>query len=215
MNNVQIMSTSPQTGTSKASGKSTSVSKTAKSSGFDDVLQKSQAQAQEPKAAAQDAKDTAESAADETEASAAAAATEKNPAAKTKAKGKDARQGTKNADAKDDKAAITDDGTDILADAAQAALDAKLVLAQAVVGNENGVQDLMATEVAAETAGSVEDIAQALLDASSSMPAAQSSLQTLLPQDASKGQAQKAMLAMLSGQNMAMSRFRMRESCTL
>jgi len=201
MNNVQIMSTSPQTGTSKASGKSTSVSKTAKSSGFDDVLQKSQAQAQEPKAAAQDAKDTAESAADETEASAAAAATEKNPAAKTKAKGKDARQGTKNADAKDDKAAITDDGTDILADAAQAALDAKLVLAQAVVGNENGVQDLMATEVAAETAGSVEDIAQALLDASSSMPAAQSSLQTLLPQDASKGQAQKAMLAMLSGQN--------------
>ncbi len=201
MNNVQIMSTSPQTGTSKASGKSTSVSKTAKSSGFDDVLQKSQAQAQEPKAAAQDAKDTAESAADETEASAAAAATEKNPAAKTKAKGKDARQGTKNADAKDDKAAITDDGTDILADAAQAALDAKLVLAQAVVGNENGVQDLMATEVAAETAGSVEDIAQALIDASSSMPAAQSSLQTLLPQDASKGQAQKAMLAMLSGQN--------------
>ena len=119
MNNVQIMSTSPQTGTSKASGKSTSVSKTAKSSGFDDVLQKSQAQAQEPKAAAQDAKDTAESAADETEASAAAAATAKNPAAKTKAKGKDARQGTKNADAKDDKAAITDDGTDILADAAQ------------------------------------------------------------------------------------------------
>ncbi len=210
MNNVQIMSTSPQAGTAKAGVKSSSVSKTAKSSGFDDVLQKSQAQAQNPKAAAQDAKsaaadakDAAAGAADETEASAAAAAAEKNPAAKTKAKGKDAKQGTKNADAKDDKAAITDDGTDVLADAAQAALDAKLVLAQAVVGNENGVQELTTTEVAAETAGSVEDIAQALLDASSSMPSAQSTFQTILPQDASKGQAQKAMLAMLSGQNVA------------
>ena len=67
------------------------------------------------------------------------------------------------------------------------------------MGNENGVQDVTVT--AAETAGSVEDIAQALLDASSSTPSAQSSLQTLVPQDASKGQAQKAMLAMLSGQN--------------
>ena len=208
MNNVQIMSTSPQAGTSKVSVKSTSVSKTAKSSGFDDVLQRSQAQdakasAQDVKSAVSDARDAAESAADETEASAAAAAAEKNPAAaKTKAKGKDAKQGTKNDDAsdvKDDAAAITDDGTDILAEAAQAALDAKLVLAQAVVGNENGVQDVTVT--AAETAGSVEDIAQALLDASSSTPSAQSSLQTLVPQDASKGQAQKAMLAMLSGQN--------------
>jgi len=212
MNNVQIMSTSPQAGTSKTVTKSASVSKTAKSSGFDDVLQKSQAQAQDPKAAAQDAKsavsdakDAASSTADETEASAAAAATEKNPAAtKTKAKGKDAKQGAKDAtDAKDAKDAIADDGTDVLADAAQAALDAKLVLAQAVVGNENGVQELTATTVAAETAGSVEDIAQALLDASSSQQSAQSVLQTILPQDASKGQAQKAMLAMLSGQNIA------------
>ena len=54
MNNVQIMSTSPQAGTSKVSVKSTSVSKTAKSSGFDDVLQRSQAQ--DAKASAQDVK---------------------------------------------------------------------------------------------------------------------------------------------------------------
>ena len=204
MNNVQIMSTSPQAGTAKTVTKSSSVSKTAKSSGFDDVLQKSQAQAQDPKAAAQDAKDaakeTAGSAADAEEASAAAAAAEKNPAAtKTKAKGKDAKQGTKNA--ADTKEAVSDDSTDVLAEAAQAAVDAKLVLAQAVVGNENGVQDVTVT--AAETAGSVEDIAQALLDASSSTPSAQSSLQTLVPQDASKGQAQKTMLAMLAGQNLA------------
>lgn len=204
MNNVQIMSTSPQAGTSKVSVKSTSVSKTAKSSGFDDVLQKSQAQAQDPKAAAQDAKDaakeTAGSAADETEASAAAAAAEKNPAAtKTKAKGKDAKQGTKNA--ADTKEAVSDDSTDVLAEAAQAAVDAKLVLAQAVVGNDVQVQDLTATDVAAETAGTVEDLAQALLDASSSQQNAQAALQSILPQDASKGQAQKTMLAMLSGQN--------------
>ena len=206
MNNVQIMSTSPQAGTSKVSVKSTSVSKTAKSSGFDDVLQKSQAQAQDPKAAAQDAKDaakeTAGSAADETEASAAAAAAEKNPAAtKTKAKGKDAKQGTKNA--ADTKEAVSDDSTDVLAEAAQAAVDAKLVLAQAVVGNDVQVQDLTATDVAAETAGTVEDLAQALLDASSSQQNAQAALQSILPQDASKGQAQKTMLAMLAGQNLA------------
>ncbi|MCI6231746.1 MAG: flagellar hook-length control protein FliK [Selenomonas sp.] len=211
MNNVQIMSTSPQAGTAKAGVKSSSVSKTAKSSGFDDVLQKSQAQAQNPKAAAQDAKnavqdakDAAGSAADETEASAAAAAAEKNPAAKTKAKGKDAKQGTKNdADAKE---AVSDDGNDILAEAAQAAVDAKLVLAQAVAENDNGVQaqELTATDVAAEAAGTVEDLAQALLDASSSRQQnAQAALQSILPQDASKGQAQKTMLAMLSGQNLS------------
>ena len=206
MNNVQIMSTSPQAGTSKVSVKSTSVSKTAKSSGFDDVLQKSQAQAQDPKAAAQDAKDaakeTAGSAANAEEASAAAAAAEKNPAAtKTKAKGKDAKQGTKNA--ADTKEAVSDDSTDVLAEAAQAAVDAKLVLAQAVVGNDVQVQDLTATDVAAETAGTVEDLAQALLDASSSQQNAQAALQSILPQDASKGQAQKTMLAMLAGQNLA------------
>lgn len=211
MNNVQIMSTSPQAGTAKASVKSTSVSKTAKSSGFDDVLQKSQAQVQDSKAAAQDAKnavqdakDAAGSAADETEASAVAAAAEKNPAAKTKAKGKDAKQGTKNdADAKE---AVSDDGNDILAEAAQAAVDAKLVLAQAVAENDNGVQaqELTATDVAAEAAGTVEDLAQALLDASSSRQQnAQAALQSILPQDASKGQAQKTMLAMLSGQNLS------------
>ena len=204
MNNVQIMSTSPQAGTAKTVTKSSSVSKTAKSSGFDDVLQKSQAQAQDPKAAAQDAKDaakeTAGSAADAEEASAAAAAAEKNPAAtKTKAKGKDAKQGTKNA--ADTKEAVSDDSTDVLAEAAQAAVDAKLVLAQAVVGNDVQVQDLTATDVAAETAGTVEDLAQALLDASSSQQNAQAALQSILPQDASKGQAQKTMLAMLSGQN--------------
>ena len=206
MNNVQIMSTSPQAGTAKTVTKSSSVSKTAKSSGFDDVLQKSQAQAQNPKAAAQDAKDatkeTAGSAADAEEASAAAAAAEKNPAAtKTKAKGKDAKQGTKNA--ADTKEAVSDDSTDVLAEAAQAAVDAKLVLAQAVVGNDVQVQDLTATDVAAETAGTVEDLAQALLDASSSQQNAQAALQSILPQDASKGQAQKTMLAMLAGQNLA------------
>ena len=206
MNNVQIMSTSPQAGTAKTVTKSSSVSKTAKSSGFDDVLQKSQAQAQDPKAAAQDAKDaakeTAGSAADAEEASAAAAAAEKNPAAtKTKAKGKDAKQGTKNA--ADTKEAVSDDSTDVLAEAAQAAVDAKLVLAQAVVGNDVQVQDLTATDVAAETAGTVEDLAQALLDASSSQQNAQAALQSILPQDASKGQAQKTMLAMLAGQNLA------------
>ena len=206
MNNVQIMSTSPQAGTAKTVTKSSSVSKTAKSSGFDDVLQKSQAQAQDPKAAAQDAKDaakeTAGSAADETEASAAAAAAEKNPAAtKTKAKGKDAKQGTKNA--ADTKEAVSDDSTDVLAEAAQAAVDAKLVLAQAVAGNDVQVQDLTATDVAAETAGTVENLAQALLDASSSQQNAQAALQSILPQDASKGQAQKTMLAMLAGQNLA------------
>ena len=206
MNNVQIMSTSPQAGTAKTVTKSSSVSKAAKSSGFDDVLQKSQAQAQDPKTAAQDAKDAvkdaAGSAADETEASAAAAAAEKNPAAtKTKAKGKDAKQGTKNA--ADTKEAVSDDSTDVLAEAAQAAVDAKLVLAQAVVGNDVQVQDLTATDVAAETAGTVEDLAQALLDASSSQQNAQAALQSILPQDASKGQAQKTMLAMLAGQNLA------------
>lgn len=206
MNNVQIMSTSPQAGTAKTVTKSSSVSKTAKSSGFDDVLQKSQAQAQDPKAAAQDAKDaakeTAGSAADAEEASAAAAAAEKNPAAtKTKAKGKDAKQGTKNA--ADTKEAVSDDSTDVLAEAAQAAVDAKLVLAQAVAGNDVQVQDLTATDVAAETAGTVEDLAQALLDASSSQQNAQAALQSILPQDASKGQAQKTMLAMLAGQNLA------------
>ena len=206
MNNVQIMSTSPQAGTAKTVTKSSSVSKTAKSSGFDDVLQKSQAQAQNPKAAAQDAKDatkeTAGSAADAEEASAAAAAAEKNPAAtKTKAKGKDAKQGTKNI--ADTKEAVSDDSTDVLAEAAQAAVDAKLVLAQAVAGNDVQVQDLTATDVAAETAGTVENLAQALLDASSSQQNAQAALQSILPQDASKGQAQKTMLAMLAGQNLA------------
>ena len=206
MNNVQIMSTSPQAGTAKTVTKSSSVSKAAKSSGFDDVLQKSQAQAQDPKTAAQDAKDAvkdaAGSAADAEEASAAAAAAEKNPAAtKTKAKGKDAKQGTKNA--ADTKEAVSDDSTDVLAEAAQAAVDAKLVLAQAVVGNDVQVQDLTATDVAAETAGTVEDLAQALLDASSSQQNAQAALQSILPQDASKGQAQKTMLAMLAGQNLA------------
>ena len=206
MNNVQIMSTSPQAGTAKTVTKSSSVSKAAKSSGFDDVLQKSQAQAQDPKTAAQDAKDAvkdaAGSAADAEEASAAAAAAEKNPAAtKTKAKGKDAKQGTKNA--ADTKEAVSDDSTDVLAEAAQAAVDAKLVLAQAVVGNDVQVQDLTATDVAAETAGTVEDLAQALLDASSSQQNAQTALQSILPQDASKGQAQKTMLAMLAGQNLA------------
>ena len=206
MNNVQIMSTSPQAGTAKTVTKSSSVSKTAKSSGFDDVLQKSQTQAQDPKAAAQDAKDaakeTAGSAADAEEASAAAAAAEKNPAAtKTKAKGRDAKQGTKNI--ADTKEAVSDDSTDVLAEAAQAAVDAKLVLAQAVAGNDVQVQDLTATDVAAETAGTVEDLAQALLDASSSQQNAQAALQSILPQDASKGQAQKTMLAMLAGQNLA------------
>ena len=170
MNNVQIMSTSPQAGTAKTVTKSSSVSKTAKSSGFDDVLQKSQAQAQDPKAAAQDAKDAAK----ETAGSAA-----------------------------DTKEAVSDDSTDVLAEAAQAAVDAKLVLAQAVVGNDVQVQDLTATDVAAETAGTVEDLAQALLDASSSQQNAQAALQSILPQDASKGQAQKTMLAMLAGQNLA------------
>ena len=206
MNNVQIMSTSPQAGTAKTVTKSSSVSKAAKSSGFDDVLQKSQAQAQDPKTAAQDAKDAvkdaAGSAADAEEASAAAAAAEKNPAAtKTKAKGKDAKQGTKNA--ADTKEAVSDDSTDVLAEAAQAAVDAKLVLAQAVAGNDVQVQDLTATDVAAETAGTVENLAQALLDASSSQQNAQAALQSILPQDASKGQAQKTMLAMLAGQNLA------------
>ena len=206
MNNVQIMSTSPQAGTAKTVTKSSSVSKTAKSSGFDDVLQKSQTQAQDPKAAAQDAKDatkeTAGSTADAEEASAAAAAAEKNPAAtKTKAKGRDAKQGTKNI--ADTKEAVSDDSTDVLAEAAQAAVDAKLVLAQAVAGNDVQVQDLTATDVAAETAGTVEDLAQALLDASSSQQNAQAALQSILPQDASKGQAQKTMLAMLAGQNLA------------
>ena len=127
MNNVQIMSTSPQAGTAKTVTKSSSVSKAAKSSGFDDVLQKSQAQAQDPKTAAQDAKDAvkdaAGSAADAEEASAAAAAAEKNPAAtKTKAKGKDAKQGPKNA--ADTKEAVSADSTDVLAEAAQAVVDA-------------------------------------------------------------------------------------------
>lgn len=206
MNNVQIMSTSPQAGTAKNSMKSsqTFVSKTSKSSGFDDVLQKSRANAQDPKATAKEARDAAktatESATDDAEASAEAVAAEKNPAAtKTKktGKGKDAKQGA------DDKAVVTDD-TDALEEAAKAAVDAKLVLAQALVGADTQGQELTAMDVATESvASSVEDLAQALLDASSSQKDAQANLQTLLPQDAAKGQSQKTMLAMLSGQNLA------------
>ena len=168
MNNVQIMSTSPQAGTAKNSMKSsqTFVSKTSKSSGFDDVLQKSRANAQDPKATAKEARDAAktatESATDDAEASAEAVAAEKNPAAtKTKktGKGKDAKQGA------DDKAVVTDD-TDALEEAAKAAVDAKLVLAQALVGADTQGQELTAMDVA-------------------------------------KGQSQKTMLAMLSGQNLA------------
>ena len=223
MNKVQIMSTNPQAGSVKAdasSPKSLSSAKTAaKSSGFDDVLQKSQAQT-DSKAAVQgkDAKDVARGTNDVAEAAKNAAQDAKEAkdakdaaavaevTAKTPAKGasKSAEKNGKVAGT----ATVAEDTKEVLDDAAaanvaSAILATKLTAVQTMLAGEmkNLAKDIIGTKGAA--ANAVEDLAQALLDASSQKATASTSLLSILPQNATAGKAQQAMLALLSGQNPA------------
>ncbi|MDY4415896.1 flagellar hook-length control protein FliK, partial [Selenomonas sp.] len=225
MNNVQIMSTSPQAGSVKANVKSaskvTSAKSASKSTGFDDVLEKSQTQAdtksdvqakdtatvaRDASDAAKAAKDAAAEAKDARDAAAVAEVTGKSSDAdapkKTAKTGKDAKDTT----VKDDAADVSDAVDEALAaDVASTILAAKLNAAQTLLLGEmkSLVKDAMGT-AKGPLADTVEDLAQALIDASTQKSmAATSNLMSLIPQDASSGKAQQAMLAMLSGQNTA------------
>ena len=222
MNNVQIMSTSPQAGSVKANAstsKVTSAKSASKSTGFDDVLQKSQTQAdaktdvqakdsnvtRDANNPAQAAKDAAAEAKDARDAAAVAEVTGKpkdaNAAKKTAKTGKDAKT-TVTDDANDANATVDDA---LAADVASSILAAKLTAAQTLLLGEmkSLVKDAMG-EAKGPLADTVEDLAQALLDASTQKSmATAANLMSLIPQGETSGKAQQAMLAMLSGQNTA------------
>ena len=219
MNNVQIMSTSPQAGsvktTSSSSSKVTSSKATMKSTGFDDVLQKSQTQtdskadvqakdssttantkAQDAKDAVQASKDAA--AKDAKDAGAVAEATARTQDTKATKQTSKASKDAKSTTAAEDTSDAVDEA--LAADVASSILATKLSAVQTMLAGEmkSLAKDVIGTKGMA--ANAVEDLAQALLDASS-QKAETSSLLSLLPQDATSSKAQQAMLAMLSGQN--------------
>jgi len=220
MNNVQIMSTSPQAGSAKAASSTKNVKamkSTSKSAGFDDVLQKSQTptddkaavQDNTTKATAQDSNDAAQAAkdaaADEKDARDVAAVAEvtgkadTKPAKQTSKNGKDAKETTATDDGKE---AFEEFDDNAAANVASAILATKLSAVQTMLTGElkTLAKDALGT-AKGPVANAVEDLAQALLDASSQKTETASDLMSLLPQTATTGKAQQAMLAMLSGQN--------------
>ena len=227
MNQVQIMSTQPQAGSANAQVKRPnairSAKTSAKSSGFDDALQKSQVQ-QEAKssvqgkaqAEAQDVKDAPAVEAQATDETETAIAAEEASAMGTSSDAKPAKTGrdakdSKAQDSKDAKAdaaagdASADEAAEAVALAAVVVQDAanavKAPDAKAQVTAANPLQ-AEALDVVSKLSGTpVEDLAQAFLDASKQKPATQAGLQTLLPQQTAQTASQKTMLAMLSGQN--------------